>query len=720
MGSRIHQRNNRKVDMDFFIQNIVSPSTSGDIGKTEVILPLKSLAFRGYKCLGMFLSPRDVENLDKLSYSNPFTKSQLPLNGTEIHFCFCPEIPTTIIPIEIGGLLGEIDRLKVKETKCFIQKQGCEKKYQKLGGELSGYSARVKFDLVLRHGKDEARKYHLDGALILDLTHPLLSLPNPICLIGMDFMVKHPHLLFETRLDKRKELSFRLAKVLSQDRNHEIPVNNQNEVIVSVEDHHNENTENIGCGIFFKTGSVFNSFCGVSKSDMLGTELNYYRKERGLLVGILKALQIVETFSAGRNLKPASVVIRTSNADIESILSPVKASSQNRPQRLREDFMETDRSPEREFPLAIRDVALYYHDNFVKRNPGFKIKHQHVNKPDNLGGALSAKLLAIAGSEMEEFYIESGSIGLECEGLRGYPKKRWPSSRNAVPLISHPGIRDSSIYLSFGFDGFYYIQRERTHMVMDLADQAGSRLHVIPDGKSQVISGQVLKEDIHALSRNPDSLLTDPSSPTNLSGFESDWYTRTKISAAEWDFEMGQRPSKINVDQSQNKTSKDRLMRGKSPDCLKKEWIESIRREYRNAKANSKVGGEEVVDLSKVLELWKTGPNKMVEEVDSSKLLCHIDCGCRTEEGACLCRGANGSIQCECGPPLTSPKELHSPLHKLLERGRLTNKSPLPKLTGEAGYIEQWGLINTQKSSCCSQKHPKSAEEDNGAWESIW
>ncbi|KAH8148825.1 uncharacterized protein LAJ45_07168 [Morchella importuna] len=706
--------------MDFFIQKIVSPSTSGDIDKTEVILPLKSLAFRGYKCLGMFLSPRDVENLDNLSYSSPFTKSQLPLNGTEIRFCFCPEIPTTIIPIEIGGLLGEIDRLNVKETKCSLQKQGCEKKYQKLGGELSGYSAKVNFGFVLRHGKDEARKYHLDGALILDLTHTLLSLPNPICLIGMDFMVKHPHLLFETRLDKRKELSFRLAKVLSRHRNHEIPVNNQNEVIVSVEDHHNENTENIGCGIFFKTGSVFNSFCGVSKSDMLGTELNYYRKERGLLVGILKALQIVETFSAGSNLKPASVVIRTSNADIESILSPVKASSQNRPQCLWEgDFTVSDRSPQREFPLAIRDVALYYHDNFVKRNPGFKIKHQHVNKPDNLGGALSAKLLAIAGSEMEEFYIESGSIGLDCEGLRGYPKKRWPSSQNAVPLISHPGIRDSSIYLSFGFDGFYYIQRERTHMVMDLADQAGSRLHVIPDGKSQVISGQDLKKDIHDLSRNPGSLLTDTISPIDLSGFESDWYTRTKVSAAEWDCEMGQRPSKINMEQSQKRANKDHPMRGKSPDCLKKEWIESIRREYRNAKAYSKLGGEEVVDLSKVLELWKTGPNKMVEAVDSSKLLCHIDCGCRTEEGACLCRGASGSIQCECGLPLTSPKELDHPLHKFLERGRL-KRSPPPKFTGEAGYTEQWGIINTQKSSCCSQKHPKLAVEDNGAWESVW
>ncbi|KAH0605942.1 uncharacterized protein H6S33_004399 [Morchella sextelata] len=706
--------------MDFFIQKVVSPSTSGDIGKTEVILPLKSLAFRGYKCLGMFLSPRDVENLDKLPYSSPFTKSQLPLNGTEIHFCFCPEIPTTIIPIEIGGLLGDIDRLKVKETKCSLQKQGCEKKYQKLGAELSGYSARVKFDFLLMHGKDEARKFHLDGALILDLTHPLLSLPNPICLIGMDFMVKHPHLLFETRLDKRKELSFRLAKVLSQYRRYEIPVNNQNEVIVSVEDHHNENTENLGCGIFFKTGSVFNSFCGVSKSDILGTELNYYWKERGLLVGILKALQIVETFSTGRNLKPASVVIRTSNADIESILSPIKASSQNRPQSLwEEDFVESDRSLERDFPLAIRDVAMYYHDNFVKRNPGYKIKYQHVNKPDNLGGALSAKLLAIAGSEMEEFYIESGSTGLECEGLRGYPKKRWPSSRGAVPLISHPGTRDSSLYVSFGFDGYYFIQRERTHMVMDLADQAGSTL--IPDGKNQVISGQVLKEDKHVLSRNPDSLITDPSSPTDLSGFESDWYTWTKVSAAEWDLGMGQGPSKINVEQSQKKTNQDRSMREKSSDSLEKEWIESIRREYRNAKAQSKVGGEEVVDLSKVLELWKTGPNKMMKAVNNdSKLLCHIDCGCRTEEGACLCRGPNGSIQCECGPPLTSPKELDRSLHKLLEPARLTDRSPPPKYTGEASYIQQWGIINTQKPSCCSQKHPKWAEEDNVAWESVW
>ncbi|KAI5845677.1 hypothetical protein DFP73DRAFT_631146 [Morchella snyderi] len=709
MGSRTHQRNNRKVDMDFFVQKIVSPSTSGDIGKTEVILPLKSLAFRGYKCLGMFLSPRDVENLDKLSYSSPFTKSQLPLNGTETHFCFCPEIPTTIIPIEIGGLLGEIDRLKVKETKCSLQKQRCEKKYQKLGRELSGYSARVKLDFVLMHGKDEARKFHLDGALILDLTQPLLSLPNPICLIGMDFMVKHPHLLFETRLDKRDELSFRLAKVLSQHRSYEIPANNQNEIIVSVEDHRNENTGNLGCGVFFKTGSVFNSFYGVSKSDILGTELNCYWKERSLLVGILKALQIVETFSTGRNLKPASVVIRTSNADIESILSPIKSSSQNRSQDLWE----------RGFPLAIRDVAIYYHDNFVKRNPGFGIKYQYVSKPDSLGGELSAKLLAIAGSEMEEFYIECGSAGFECEGLRGYPKKRWPSSRNAVPLISYPSTRDNLLYVSFGFDGYYFIQRERTHMVMDLADQAGSTL--IHDEKNQVISGQVLKEDRHAIYSNPDNLITDTSSHTDLSGFESDWYTRTKISAAEWDLGMGQRPSKINVEQSQNKENQDRLMRIESSNFLRKEWIESIRKEYRNAKAQSKVGGEAIVDLSKVLELWKTGPNKMMKAVNNdSKLLCHIDCGCRTEEGACLCRGQNGSIQCECGPPLTSPRELDYSLYKFLEPARLTYRSPPPKYTGEAGHIQQWGINYTQKLSCCSQKHPKYAEEDNEAWESVW
>lgn len=54
------------------------------------------------------------------------------------------------------------------------------------------------------------------------------------------------------------------------------------------------------------------------------------------------------------------------------------------------------------FPLSVRDVVMYYYHKFVKRQPVFKIKIQHVVTREK-SGALAARLLATAGAEMDEF-----------------------------------------------------------------------------------------------------------------------------------------------------------------------------------------------------------------------------------------------------------------------------------------------------------------------------
>lgn len=194
--------------------------------------------------------------------------------------------------------------------------------------KVSGFQTTVKLDFMIWHAKRWARRFQIDGAVLPDPNFKHLPINiNPddsVCFLGMDFMIKHPHLLFELEYDSHHELEFRLAEGLFVDRSYELSTTAWKEVIVHVDGHHNVETGNIGCGVFFKSGSIMNFFGGVSKCGAFGNKLEGLWRERGILVAIIKTLKIFEAFSAESNSVPKTIIIKTSSSEVEGMLAPIK------------------------------------------------------------------------------------------------------------------------------------------------------------------------------------------------------------------------------------------------------------------------------------------------------------------------------------------------------------------------------------------------------------
>lgn len=125
------------------------------------------------------------------------------------------------------------------------------------------------------------------------------------------------------------------------------------------------------------------------------------------------------------------------------------------------------------FPPTVRDVVMHYYHMFVQRQPGFKIKIQHAAAHVKSGGVLAARLLATAGTEMEEFCVTVGGNELKSGFLWGYHNMMGPSPPDTIPLESYSGLKGNIIYVSFGICGYFLISREKASAATQAADKAG-------------------------------------------------------------------------------------------------------------------------------------------------------------------------------------------------------------------------------------------------------
>lgn len=450
---------NSKRIMDWFV-----PATSNINPEGEIVLPTGFLALENTGSPGIFLFPGDIQYISQQSYNLSNIEDKLFLDKRTVRYSFCPALETTVIPMDFhGNEKLRVYGIEVKKINYFFHPMG-----QK---SLSGYRATVKLEFMIWHAKKWTRRFQINGAVLLDpkFRYLLMNPDTPVCFLGMDFMIKHPHLLFEPEYNSRHELEFRLAEGPFVDRSYGVSTDAWKEVIVHVDGYHNMETGNIGCGVFFKSKSIFNFFGGVSKCDTFGNKLEGLWRERGILVAIVKALQIFEVLSVESDSSPKTLIIRTSSSEIDGMLAPIKWFAT----RIRPPYEDQRvQALENIFPPTVRDVAMYYYHTFVRRQPGFKIKIQHVASCEKSGGILAAGLLATAGAEMDEFCMTIGNE-LKSGPLWGYHNTIRSPSLDTIPLETHPGLGSNSIYVSFGTGGYFLILREKACVAIHDADKAG-------------------------------------------------------------------------------------------------------------------------------------------------------------------------------------------------------------------------------------------------------
>lgn len=141
---------------------------------------------------------------------------------------------------------GTADGAQIERTKCIL------KSFKDNSSRImSGYRTNVRLGLVVRSAGDLTQRFQIDGAVLLDpglqLQSPYSS--KPVCLLGMDFITKYPYLLYVPRLD-HCGIDFMIARDPFASRPYSVHEQFYKTVIVYVDGHHNEDTENIGCGIF--------------------------------------------------------------------------------------------------------------------------------------------------------------------------------------------------------------------------------------------------------------------------------------------------------------------------------------------------------------------------------------------------------------------------------------------------------------------------------------
>lgn len=443
--------------------NCFAPATSKVPPEESIVLPAKFLSLSETGSLGIFLFPSDIQYINQPPHDLANIRGKLFPENRTVHYSFCPALKITVVPMDFGD--NKEYGIEVGNINYFLQHPMGRKRFP-------GYRATVKLDFMIWHAQRWARKFQIDGAVLLDpkFKHLLVNPDAPVCFLGMDFMIKYPHLLFEPEYDSHHDLEFRLAEGPFADRSYELSTNAWKEVIVHVDGYHNSETGNIGCGVFFRSGSILNFFDGVSKCDAFGNKLEGLWRERGILVAIVKALQTFEGLSAESGSAPKTVIIKTSSSEIEGMLAPIKWFAT----RIRPPY-EDQRVQilENIFPPTVRDVVMYYYHKFVKRQPEFKIKIQHVAAREKSGGALAARLLATAGAEMDEVCMTIGGSELKSGSLWGYHSMIGPPSLDTIPLEKYYGPRSNSIYVSFGIDGNFLILREKASAAMQAADKAG-------------------------------------------------------------------------------------------------------------------------------------------------------------------------------------------------------------------------------------------------------
>lgn len=438
-----------------------------DVAEGIIVLQKDYLALpEDSKCgiPGFFQPQVNDKSLESPSY-NLVTKATA-FTGHDIVRCIVtPASDITIVPTNLQDYEDDkADEVQIEKTKYILKSSQENSSYV-----MSGYRTNVKLGLVVRSARDLAQRFQIDNAILLDPSLQL-QIPHsskPVCLLGMDFITKYPYLFYVPRFDPSGMVDFMIARDPFASRAYSVHEQFYKTVIVHVNGHHDEDTENIGCGVFFKSGSVFNMFSGVSKYDKDGTKHAEKLKERGILMAIIKALHIVRAFPVGRDFR--GIIIKITNPTIARLMAVTQVTMRN-------VFTDSKKSSEGKFdgyyyPTANRDLMLYFCHTFLRTELGFKITFE---ESENCGGAVAASLLAVAGAQMEEFCIEKQEKSLANllfpEVQVREMDKAW--SQDITPLAKNVALEET-LYVSLGTDGYFHIQQEKAHTKMEAADTAG-------------------------------------------------------------------------------------------------------------------------------------------------------------------------------------------------------------------------------------------------------
>lgn len=438
---------------------------------------------------GILSCPPEYESFKNLPLKSQQTSydlavADIPLSAHKIiRYIISPASDTTIIPTNLqsndcSGNYFTCDSTDIQEAAYFLQlKKGRV-------SLLSGLRTNVKLDLVLwdseRFSREGgiygggARRFQIDGAVLLDprRSGKFRLSESPVCLLGMDFLTKYPYLLLEPKYDTRGKIDFTLARGPLACRPYSACTEVNKKLVVHVSARHDADTGRIGCGVFFKSGSIFNFFSGVSKYGKGGNKHTEQLWERGVLVGVIKALHTVGAFPAGREF--TDVIIRTGSPPTNFLLSQMQQTVEDLRRDSRNLYDDNSLDDKFSCPSPNSDLVMYICRQFIRRHPGIQVRFDGFSTNENYDAVEAAGVLASAGAEMEEFYMEEGDsmnthqfMGYCVNQFRGH---KHTKSDDVTLLHHHSGFVGHSIYVSLGLDGYFHIPKERAHAAMEAAD----------------------------------------------------------------------------------------------------------------------------------------------------------------------------------------------------------------------------------------------------------
>lgn len=471
------------------------PASSQDLPTGAIVLDEAFLSFPSTSAAGMpgiFSCPTECRALGQLPSTLPQQASydlavqDIPLSAHKIvRYIISPASDITIIPMSLRSNAYSTNHFTnnptdIQETTYLLRsKKGTS-------ALVTGLRSNIKLDLVLwdfetltRQGGiygGVARKFQIDGAVLLDPTRPSQFHPSesPVCLLGMDFLMKYPYLLFEPKYDARGEVDFILARGPLVRRPYSTYTEINKELVIHISARHDKETGKIGCGVFFKSGSILNLFSGVSEYDKDGNKHKEELWERGILIGIIKALHVVGAFPAGREF--TDVIIRTGSPPTNSLLCQIQHTADdfhNHPRNGHGDESLDDRFC---CPSPNSDLVMYIYHQFIRKKYGFKIHFDGFSTNENYDAVQAAGVLASAGAEMEEFCVEKEDKIMNSRRFPGYSinqfrgQKHW-GSHGVTLLHQHSGFVGHSIYVNLGFDGYFHIPKARAHAAIEAADE---------------------------------------------------------------------------------------------------------------------------------------------------------------------------------------------------------------------------------------------------------
>lgn len=393
----------------------------------------------------------------------------------EVRFIVTPDSDITIIPMNLNSDFYELRKdydvigtefLKPAEDASDGHSLPREDSVEVLKGGL-----RIDIRLEFFIGEAISQRCIIDGAILFDpnrnIGQPPLDLrdyKDSICFLGMDWLTKYPYILLEPVWDHIEGLDFKMNTGPIATRANTINVDACNQLIIYVDG------KEYGCGIFFAPGSIYNTFCGVSRCNIWGEEHEKYQKERAVLMGFLKATQIIENFHALGH-KFDSVSIRSTDPVVVGWLDPCN------------NCLTT------KVAECIKKVAESHHDLWTTYQAQSVVKGLNITylcilgEDDYSSGARAAGVLAELGSVMDEFRIGNRvnirliqSFGKKL-AIQNFKLRCLAQRKDLIlPLLEESSNATNPVYTTITIDGNFHISQDLVLESLAHIDQVGSIL----------------------------------------------------------------------------------------------------------------------------------------------------------------------------------------------------------------------------------------------------